>query len=59
LRKEHWEMIAALKAGDRRSLVALVVEHIQPSKRMYLEVRRGLSPAVALVQNRHRRSGQE
>jgi DNA-binding GntR family transcriptional regulator len=39
LRQQHWEMIAALKTGDRKSLVALVVEHIQPSKRMYLEVR--------------------
>jgi DNA-binding GntR family transcriptional regulator len=57
LRKEHWEMIAALKAGDRRSLVALVVEHIQPSKRMYLEVRRGLGP-VSLLRNERARRGE-
>jgi DNA-binding GntR family transcriptional regulator len=50
LRKEHRQMIAALKAGDRKALVALVVEHIQPSKKLYLEVRRGLSPAGSRAQ---------
>jgi DNA-binding GntR family transcriptional regulator len=42
LRRQHWAMIDALKAADRKALMALVVDHIQPSKRMYLEVRRGL-----------------
>jgi DNA-binding GntR family transcriptional regulator len=47
LRRQHWEMIAALKAGDRKALVALVVEHIQPSKRLYLEVRGGLGRSAS------------
>ena len=55
LRKEHWDMIAALKAGDRKTLMALVVDHIQPSKRMYLEVRRGLSPPVTLLRGERAR----
>lgn len=39
LRLEHWAMIDALAAGDRRQLLKLVVEHIQHSKRMYIKVR--------------------
>jgi DNA-binding GntR family transcriptional regulator len=39
LRDEHWAMINALKSGDRRSLMNLVVDHIQHSKRLYLLVR--------------------
>jgi DNA-binding GntR family transcriptional regulator len=42
LRKEHWAMIEALKKGNRRALTALVVGHIQHSKRIYLQVRRSL-----------------
>jgi DNA-binding GntR family transcriptional regulator len=40
LRREHWAMIEALKTGDRKALLRLVVDHIQPSKKIYLEVRR-------------------
>lgn len=42
LRGEHWAMIKALKAGDRKALVRLVVQHIQHSKEIYLRVRRSL-----------------
>jgi DNA-binding GntR family transcriptional regulator len=45
LRGEHWAMIKALKAGDRRALVRLVVQHIQHSKIIYLQVRRSLDQA--------------
>ena len=40
LRREHWAMIEALKSGDRKTLQRLVIDHIQPSKKIYLEVRR-------------------
>jgi DNA-binding GntR family transcriptional regulator len=39
VRSEHHEMIAALRAGDRRALARLVVDHIQHSKKIYLKVR--------------------
>lgn len=39
LRAQHWAIIEALKAGDRKALARLVVDHIQPSKRMYLAAR--------------------
>ena len=55
LRGEHWRMIEALKAADRRTLMALVVDHIQPSKRMYLKVRRGLTNSPPAPQ-RHERT---
>jgi DNA-binding GntR family transcriptional regulator len=55
LRNEHWRMIEALKAADRKALMALVVDHIQPSKRMYLEVRRGLMNSPPAPQ-RHKRA---
>jgi DNA-binding GntR family transcriptional regulator len=42
LRAEHWSMICALKTADRRALSRLVVDHIQHSKRIYLEVRQSL-----------------
>ena len=42
LRAEHWAMIDALKNGDREALKRLVVDHIQHSKKIYLEVRRSL-----------------
>ena len=45
LRGQHWAMIDALKAADRKALMALVVDHIQPSKRMYLDVRQALENA--------------
>lgn len=47
LRCEHWAMIDALRAGDRKALRRLVVAHIQPSKLAYLNVRRLLERAVA------------
>lgn len=39
LRSEHWAMIRALEEKDRGSLVRLVVDHIQHSKSLYLQVR--------------------
>jgi len=42
LRGEHWAMIEALRTGDRSALKRLVVDHIQHSKKIYLEVRRSL-----------------
>ena len=39
LRSEHWAMIEALKVGDRKTLARLVVDHIQHSKKIYLQVR--------------------
>jgi len=42
LRGEHWAMIDALRTGDRSALKRLVVDHIQHSKKIYLEVRRSL-----------------
>ena len=39
LRGEHWAMIEAIKSGSRRDLTALVVQHIQHSKNLYLGVR--------------------
>jgi DNA-binding GntR family transcriptional regulator len=38
-RDEHGAMIAALSEGDRERLVRLCVDHIEPSKRVYLEAR--------------------
>ena len=35
-RKEHWEMIRALKAKDRAKLVALCREHLRPARDAYL-----------------------
>ena len=35
--KEHVQIIEALREGDREALVRLCVEHIQPSRRAYLE----------------------
>ena len=54
LRNEHWRMIEALKAADRKALMTLVVDHIQPSKRMYLEVRRGLTNSPPAPQGHKR-----
>jgi DNA-binding GntR family transcriptional regulator len=42
LQAEHWAMIEALRAGDRKSLVRLVAQHIQHSKKIYLQVRGSL-----------------
>lgn len=39
LREEHWSMIRALREGDRERLMTLVAQHIQHSKKIYLEVR--------------------
>lgn len=44
LRGEHWAMVEALRIGDRKSLMRLVVDHIQHSKKIYLEVRRTFDP---------------
>ncbi|MEQ8395786.1 GntR family transcriptional regulator [Thalassobaculum sp.] len=46
LRAEHWAMIEAIRTGDRQRLMVLVVDHIQHSKKIYLEVRRSLDPAI-------------
>lgn len=42
LRQEHWAMIKCLETKNRKSLARLVVDHLQPSKRLYLSVRGGL-----------------
>jgi DNA-binding GntR family transcriptional regulator len=47
LRGEHWAMIAALERGERRRLARLVTEHIQHSKKLYLEARRPIAPPLA------------
>lgn len=39
LRSEHWAMIEAIEAGNRPLLSRLVVDHIQHSKQLYLQVR--------------------
>jgi len=38
-RREHWEMIRALKAKDRARLVALCRAHLRPSRDAFLEQR--------------------
>lgn len=35
-RREHWQIIEALRAGDREALVALCAEHLPPSRDVYL-----------------------
>ena len=45
LRGEHWAMIEALRSGDQESLERLVVDHIQHSKRIYLQVRQSIGDA--------------
>lgn len=47
LRAEHWAMIGALRSGDREALARLVVDHIQHSKRIYLQVRRSADGSAA------------
>jgi DNA-binding GntR family transcriptional regulator len=42
LRDEHWAMIRAIETGDRRTLLQLVKQHIQPSKAAYLKVRQAI-----------------
>ncbi|KAF1044417.1 GntR family transcriptional regulator [Xylophilus sp.] len=39
-RQEHWQMIEALRAGDRDSLVALCAAHLLPSRDAYLDAQR-------------------
>lgn len=39
-RQEHWQMIEALRAGDRDCLVGLCASHILPSRDAYLEAER-------------------
>jgi DNA-binding GntR family transcriptional regulator len=39
LRREHWDMIEAIAADDRRALTTLVTGHIQHSKKLYLQAR--------------------
>ena len=46
LRSEHRAMIEALKVGDRKALARLVVDHIQHSKNIYLQVRGSLVDAA-------------
>ena len=38
--REHGEMIELLKGGERKRLVALVWQHIQPAKEAYLRLAR-------------------
>jgi DNA-binding GntR family transcriptional regulator len=40
VRSEHAEMIELLKGSDRKRLVALVAQHIQPAKNAYLQLAR-------------------
>lgn len=47
LRGEHWSMIEALRSSDRATLMRLVVDHIQHSKRIYLDVRRSMAATGA------------
>lgn len=42
LRDEHWGMIRALERGDRAALLALVTQHILPSKAAYLALRKAI-----------------
>ena len=39
LSEEHWAMIEAIRKGDRKTLLRLVANHIQHSKRIYLATR--------------------
>lgn len=54
LRREHWAMIEALKSSDRKALLRLVVGHIQPSKKIYLEVRREIETSSVATAKRSR-----
>jgi DNA-binding GntR family transcriptional regulator len=45
LRDEHWAMIRAVEAGDRKALLRLVRLHVQPSKAAYLKVRQAIDSA--------------
>ncbi len=47
LREEHWAMIEALRKGDRKTLLRLVANHIQHSKRIYLATRQRSVEAIA------------
>ncbi len=42
---DHWEIIRALREGDRQALVALCREHIQVSKTAYIEAYKVRFPA--------------
>jgi DNA-binding GntR family transcriptional regulator len=42
LQREHRAMIEAMRVGDRKALARLVVDHIQHSKKIYLQVRGSL-----------------
>lgn len=44
-RKEHWDMIRALKAKDRAKLVALCKSHLVPAREAYLEQHGAGEPA--------------
>ena len=39
-RREHWQMIQALRSGDRESLVSLCSAHLLPSRDAYLDAQR-------------------
>lgn len=39
-RREHWQIIEALRAGDRDGLVSLCSEHLPPSRDAYLTAQR-------------------
>ena len=35
--REHWEIIRALREGDRKGLVAICRDHIQVAKKAYID----------------------
>ena len=47
LSEEHWAMIEAIRKGDRKTLLRLVANHIQHSKRIYLATRQLSVEAIA------------
>ena len=47
-------MIEALKSSDRKALLRLVVGHIQPSKKIYLEVRHEIETSSVATAKRSR-----
>jgi DNA-binding GntR family transcriptional regulator len=42
--QEHWEMIAAIRRGDRAALVALCRRHLRPAKDAYIAAYRARFP---------------
>jgi DNA-binding GntR family transcriptional regulator len=44
--RDHWEIIRALREGDRKALVAVCRDHIQVAKNAYIEAYRERFPAT-------------